>query len=271
MIGALKGITRKAALGMMCLATSLAAPAGWAETVRDEFDAISYGGNNGTVNWSNDWQESGESNGPTSGVVVVDSGFTPNQCSAGDCLQIGGFSFGSGSWGASRQVDLSGATAATLSYEWGLDTDQGYYAEGVNPVVQVRLNPASTWQTVHTLPEGQEGPLRQFKSVDIFIYASSQTQVRFITDSTTDIQGFIYFDNIQIDYAFDTSDPADCNFFVDQDSWLNEGSPTENNGTEGELSASDSIGGSERPVYRYDLSSIGPSATDHRSHRVVPH
>ena len=37
----------------------LAAPAEGA-TVRDEFDAISYGGDNGAANWAGDWVEFGE-------------------------------------------------------------------------------------------------------------------------------------------------------------------------------------------------------------------
>ena len=43
------------------------------ETVRDEFTTIEYSRNDGTVNWADDWQEVGESDGPTVGNVFVHS------------------------------------------------------------------------------------------------------------------------------------------------------------------------------------------------------
>jgi hypothetical protein len=44
--------------------------------VRDAFNAVSYGGNNGSEPWSGDWQELGEGNGPWSGVVQVGNAST---------------------------------------------------------------------------------------------------------------------------------------------------------------------------------------------------
>ena len=41
-------------------------------TVRDEFRFKSYSGNDGTVQWSTNWQEMGESDGPTSGTLEVE-------------------------------------------------------------------------------------------------------------------------------------------------------------------------------------------------------
>jgi hypothetical protein len=56
-------------------------------TVRDTFSAIAYNGNDGTQNWVNNWQETGEADGPSNGKmqVVADA-----QCAAGNCFQFGG-------------------------------------------------------------------------------------------------------------------------------------------------------------------------------------
>ena len=45
-------------------------------TVRDTFGAASYDGNDGSANWSGDWQELGESDGPATGVVRASAGIT---------------------------------------------------------------------------------------------------------------------------------------------------------------------------------------------------
>ena len=140
----------------------------------------------------------GETTDPSAGLVqVAPNSFGSNQCMSGDCLRLGGYS--SGNFGAERSVDLAGATTATLSYTWGVDTGEGYYAEGVQPKVQVWNDGGATWVTLHSLPEGQEGPTDQAAAWDISAYADANTKIRFITDATADIQGFVFFDNIQIE------------------------------------------------------------------------
>jgi hypothetical protein len=47
--------------------------AGGTDTVRDEFNAVSYGNNDGTQSWSGDWAEIGESDGPASGDVNIEA------------------------------------------------------------------------------------------------------------------------------------------------------------------------------------------------------
>ena len=56
------------------------------DTVRDEFNAQAFGNDDGTMSWSNAWQEMGESDGPISGRVEVDSS---SNCAATDCLKLG--------------------------------------------------------------------------------------------------------------------------------------------------------------------------------------
>src|SRR3972149_2176394 len=56
-------------------------------TVLDGFNAIAFNGNGGNLNWSNDWQELGEADGPSAGNVKVGG---KNDCATGYCLFIGG-------------------------------------------------------------------------------------------------------------------------------------------------------------------------------------
>ncbi len=56
--------------------------------------------------------------------------------------------------------------------------------------------------------------------------------------------------------------PTSCNVFVDQDSYLKEASPSENHGTDSELSLKNSGSSDDlRPVYRYDLSGFSSVAS----------
>ena len=120
----------------------------------DEFNTVAYDGSDGTLNWQpTPWTEIGEATDASAGMVqVAPNSFASNQCLAGDCLRLGGYS--GGSFGAERPVALAGATSATLSYTWGLDTGEGYYAQGVSPKVQVWDSVGNAWVNLHSLPPG---------------------------------------------------------------------------------------------------------------------
>ena len=70
--------------------------------VLDQFDTVAYTGNNGTVYWTGDWQEVGESDGASSGNVAVS---TTGTVTGGPYLEIDLSMVGRG---ISRQVDLAG-------------------------------------------------------------------------------------------------------------------------------------------------------------------
>ena len=74
-------------------------------TFLDQFAAQVYTGNDGTQNWSNDWQEIGEADGPSDGEVRVRN---ESFCAAGNCLRL---DEDDPDWHAvSREADLSGST-----------------------------------------------------------------------------------------------------------------------------------------------------------------
>ena len=163
-------------------------------TVRDEFDAYSYSGNNGTSNWSGAWSEVGESNG--SSYLFV--GVSAMRCVSSACLRIGTSSSYRQSFtqrGAKREVDLSGATTATLRFSYL----RGYASGSGTAWVQVSSDGGANFTTLasYTLNGNTTTPIPQ--SFDISSYISSNTQIRFIATvsySTTSI----YIDNIEVEY-----------------------------------------------------------------------
>ena len=85
-------------------------------TVRDEFNAPSFMGNNGSETWLGSWSEINESDGPSYGDVgiVTDLGNTRLRIKDND----------GGGEGVQRHADLSNISSATLSFDYkryGLD------------------------------------------------------------------------------------------------------------------------------------------------------
>lgn len=103
------------------------------ETVADDFSSGGYGGSTGTMEWGGNWVEVGESNGPGSGVVQVQ---TDGNCASGQCLTIDQLLGGLSGVGARRSLDLSSATSASLTYH--IDFSGGLLLSG-RAVVDARV------------------------------------------------------------------------------------------------------------------------------------
>lgn len=151
-------------------------------TVLDKFNTNGSGnGNDGTVNWAAPWAEIKESNGFNTGNVMV----TGNQ------LLITGREYG-----ASRKANLSGANLAILSFDY----EKTGFSGGNNSrnlSIQVSTTGSDPWNTLDLLksPNGSGSA-----SYDISNYASANTAIRFITNSSGSA-GTFYLDNIQIEYV----------------------------------------------------------------------
>ena len=156
--------------------------------VGDEFNAIAYNGNDGTENWVNDWQESGESDGPTSGDAQV---VTDAQCAAGNCLRLGGVG---GATRVIREVDLSVAVSATLtfSYRRSAGTDGGSIK------VEVSDDGGPPWTTLQTYAMDGSDASQVPQSFDLTAYIASTTHVRFSRVSS--VNRLFYADSIRIAY-----------------------------------------------------------------------
>lgn len=164
------------------------APAATSGTVRDNFSTVSFNNNDGTVNWQNSWQEISESDGPTTGSVRVNSGM----------LRLDNHLRRTTRPGASRRVDLSGATSAVLSFNYSTSggTENADYA-----IVQVSSN-GINWSTVGTYHYRDSGTA----TIDISSYISSLTSVRFqISQEFYGSDEYFNVDNVQIAFQGSSS------------------------------------------------------------------
>ncbi|MGA9347212.1 MAG: S8 family serine peptidase [Anaerolineae bacterium] len=160
------------------------------ETVRDEFNAVSYSNNDGTANWSGDWVEIGESDGPYANDVAVATYLNYTRQ---------GLRIRNHNKGARREVDLSGATSAVLSFEYHrryLDGPSDYVA------LEISADGGASWTELDRFRgPAHDGGVHSV-SYDISGYASSNTAIRFISSSWLgSYDDRVYFDNVQVEYA----------------------------------------------------------------------
>jgi len=153
-------------------------------TARDEFNAVSYNGNDGTDNWLGPWQEIGESDGPDKGKVQVASAQESYALLLDRKADM---------HGTARAVDLSIATFATLTFNWNYD---GLYTDN-NTTVDVSSDAGATWTTILNIPDG-DGSDPHSENLDISSYIADATRIRFVANNKG--KGKIYFDNIQIEH-----------------------------------------------------------------------
>ncbi len=173
---------------LLCLCCLLLAPGiVTAETVRDEFNQISYANNDGSQNWASDWRESGESDGSTRGQVqVVADG------SSSYVLRL------QSDRAIERQADLSGATAAILNFSYRRSSlDRG--SEFV--VVEVSADGGQNWVELGRFKGPHNDSSYSSVSYDITAYATADTRIRFRGSSHMDDYDRVYFDNVEIDYS----------------------------------------------------------------------
>jgi Ca2+-binding RTX toxin-like protein len=106
--------------------------AGSSGNYADDFNTGSFSNSDGTTNWDPDWAETNDSGGATTGQIRIDG------AGGNNVLRFNG---GDGQNGAeiTRQVDLSGAATATITYNFDADSLDGaeavrvlFAADGVN-------------------------------------------------------------------------------------------------------------------------------------------
>ncbi len=160
-----------------------------AENAADDFETGDYTGGTGSIAWNGDWQEFGESDGPNAGDFRV---LANALCTTGQCLQIR--EDRAQSRQIMRQVDLSGAVSASLSfsYRWrqvGSPTSGSVTLEAsgdggasFTPVKVYTFN-TSTAPLVDT--------------VDISDFIGATTQIRFSTSDTA-YNTTLYVDDLDI-------------------------------------------------------------------------
>ena len=166
-------------------------PIAFSSTVQQNWDALlapveddfSSGDYLGGSNWSGPWQETGDTNNR---IEVVDRG-------SGDWqLMVRGDGSVKNYW-ISRQVDLSGSTSATLSYDYDLPNQW-------SATFTVDIRDGNTgWTNIRTYDD--HGGPKSGQEIDIPIASNLRdnglTEIRFRSDNWADPEYF-YIDNIQI-------------------------------------------------------------------------
>ncbi len=167
---------------------------------KDSFYFQTFSGSNGTLAWSTDWVEMGESDGPTSGDIIVGSdGGVDIVPIDGDVAlisyQLRLRDNDNGGEGVGREADLSSAGSATLSFNYkrvGLDRASDYVT------VQINSGATDRWTEIERIEGPGTDDAYQPLSIDISSYASATTRIRFLTSSTMGGADEVWIDDVEI-------------------------------------------------------------------------
>ena len=157
----------------------------------DEFNAISYDGNDGTLDWSNEWQETGESDGPGGGDFRV---LSNSWCESGNCLQIR--EDRASTRRLSREADLAGASSATLS----LNYRRRHVGIPVGGMITLEISDdgGANFAPLTVYQMDTQDASQQTDIIDVTPYISSNTLLRFSTSNDL-FETALYVDNVLID------------------------------------------------------------------------
>jgi hypothetical protein len=153
--------------------------------VRDEFDSLSYVGNDGMFSWSTDWQEEGESDGCTEGMICLTE---DGRLRIGheNTLKVPNIML-------TRQADISEATTAGLSFDY----DVVNFDNKGTVHLQVSDDGGITWYTLDTFDFNSGSGAAYY---DLTPYISSATQIRFLLEESKKLSIYMFVDNVQIEY-----------------------------------------------------------------------
>jgi serine protease AprX len=168
-------------------------------TVLDTFKNYNYNGNYSTEKWAGSWVE-GTQDGdakvstPNVGILRLDTG---RQCAdlSGYCLRVDPGQAGAYIY---REANLNNAASATLSLYRYNRLNENFYSGAVN--LEISSDGGITWSTLRTY-SNRDYTGNGVDTFDITAYASANTRVRFYITDTQSYSRYIYFDNIQIEYA----------------------------------------------------------------------
>ena len=166
------------------------------ETYSDTFSSVSYANNDGTQNWSTNWQEFNDNNTPVDGRIRIQ----------GNELYFRRIN----SQYIVRSADLNGYSTATLSFDWQTSS----LDSGERLAIQVSNN-GSSFTTLATFTNSSSGSFSQ----DISSYISGNTTIRFIKNGNNWDQGNdrAYIDNVNITAILVDTDNDGVGDMVDLD------------------------------------------------------
>ena len=156
-------------------------------TYRDDFSEQLYNLSTGTLIWSNDWQETGESTSPTEGDIRIENDASNYQLMVRDDGQT-----------VMREADLSNAASAILSFDYRREVLNG---SGDYVAVEVSYDGGSNWNELDRFTGTADDS--SYTSTSYTLDAgslSANTRIRFLTPgSGMSNSNRVYFDNVQIE------------------------------------------------------------------------
>jgi hypothetical protein len=154
-------------------------------TWSDTFAAVAFNGSEGNQPWNEDWQEIGESDGPTTGDLQISN----SNCATSECLQ---FLNNGTAVGVERSADTSGATILTLEYSYRRSGNGSQQSMDVSVSTD-----GVSWTVVQTIVLDSVETAHVSVSHDISAHVSSTTWIR-IQGPATSTNRLIRFDDVLI-------------------------------------------------------------------------
>ncbi|MCL6267962.1 beta strand repeat-containing protein [Flagellimonas myxillae] len=151
------------------------------DTYRDNFSSTSYSNNDGTQNFDNNWDETGDDDSPSSGRIEI----------VGNELEFNNID----SRTIFRDLDLSGASSVTLDLDYDANS-----RGNESLLVQLWNDNTSSYQTVATINSTNTGSVSHNLTAD---QISSNSSIRFVGgDSNWGGSETIYIDNVLFTATF---------------------------------------------------------------------
>lgn len=158
------------------------------ETFLDLFSTDTYSRNDGSVNWTGDWVETGDNNAAANGDIEVSGGRLQLE---GDGSGGGHTAFG-GAPSVEREANLSTYTSATLTFNY---SESGSWEGNDDIEIWVSSDGGSNWTLLHTFTNDQAANIH---TEDLTAYMSANTRIAFVEKANSGSEIF-YFDNVQIE------------------------------------------------------------------------
>ena len=157
-------------------------------TVLDQFSTVAYSNNDGTMNWTSDWVEVNDDSVAATGNIRIES----NKLHV-DNLDGGSFE------GVTRSFDLTGASGATLTFDYDGWCEGA--VDGDRFTIEVSNNSGTTWTLLEEIipPNGTNFTGNRTYNLESYISLTPSMEVRFcISMGFGGTTQHVNFDNVQV-------------------------------------------------------------------------
>ncbi len=166
------------------------------ETFSDNFGSVSYSNQDGSMNWSGDWLETGDNNNSSNGDIEINNSRLELE---GDGSGGGHSAFG-GEPSIEREADLASFDTATFSFDY---SETGSWEGNDDIEVWISSDAGANWSLIHTFSNDQ-GSSAQLFTRDISSYISANTRIAFVEKANSGSEIF-RIDNVEIEACLTSS------------------------------------------------------------------